>query len=122
MGKVIFETLLNSPNPLPPVPNNELTIVIHGKPTRGAINPSIYLILEDILKEKESNFSEFINCVAEPLISLLKVIVSIMNSSTLCNMSTPDSKLYGTLDIPCSPAGLGFCKFRVAEYEASEFF
>jgi len=52
----------------------------------------------------------------------VKVIVSMMNPSTLCDMSMPDHKLYGTLDIPYSPTGLGSCKFRAAEYEASENF
>jgi len=35
-------------------------------------------------------------------LSTVKVIASMMNPSTLCDMSMPDHKLYGTLDIPCS--------------------
>ena len=119
VGKGIFETLLNWPNPLPPVPNDESTIKIHGKPTRGAMDPTLSLVLEDMLQGKDCNVSEFISRVAEPSISPAKVIASMMNPSTLCDMSTPDRRLYGALDIVCSPTGLGSCKFRAAEYETS---
>jgi hypothetical protein len=114
--------LLNSPNPLPPLPDDELTIKIHGKPTRGPIIPTLSLVLEDMIKGKDCNVSEFVNRVAEPSICLVKVIASMMNPSTLCDMSTPDRRLYGALDIPCSPTGLGSCRYRAAEYEEPENF
>lgn len=102
--------------PLPPVPTDDSTVKLLGKPTRE-IAGTPKLIIIDLLAGNNFNASEFIHRVAEPNVTGADVLASMNNVASDFDMNTPDRLLYGALDIPVSKKGLGVCNYRTSEYE-----
>jgi len=119
VGSTILRKLSSLPNS---IPVDESLIKILGKPTRGSIAPSLRLVGNDLLAGKDHNVFEFITRSPEGGISGLDIMLSMANVLTLCDMNSPERRLYGALDIRLTEAGIKLCGYRATPYDGDKRF
>ncbi len=117
VGKAIIRKLL-SYSPLP-IPTDGSLIKILGPPNRDSIPPSMRLVMKDLLQPGQHNVCDFIGRSPEIGVTGEDVVSSLLLSSTLVDMNSPDRRLYGALDIPMTKTGLSQCKYKASEYTDS---
>ena len=116
VGKKIIQKLISFPISLPNIPSDSLTIKFLGSAKRGNIPPSMGLLLNDLLQPGFHNVWDFINQTSESGVTGKDVLASFIIPSTLLDMTSPERRLYGALDIPMTKDGLKVCKYEVSDY------
>ena len=122
VGSVILKKLASLPNPLPSAPVCDTLIKLLGKPTRGGIAPNLRLVGNDLLGGKNHNVFEFITRSPESGISGVDIMLSMTNLLTMCDMNSPERRLYGALDIRLTENGIKLCKYRATPYDDDKRF
>jgi hypothetical protein len=122
IGSIILKKLASLPNPLPGAPLNGTLIKMLGKPTRGSTVPTLRLVGNDLVDGSDHNVVEFITRNPEIGISGIDVMLSITNVLTMCDMNSPERRLYGALDIRLGEKGIKLCQYRATPYDNDKRF
>lgn len=122
VGSIILKKLSSLPDPLPSLPIDDTLIKMLGKPTRGRVAPNLRLVEHDLLGGKDHNVVEFITRSPEIGISGRDIMLSMTNLLTMCDMNSPERRLYGALDIQLTERGIKLCQYRATPYDNDKRF
>jgi len=122
VGIKILKKLASLPNSLPRTPQDDTLIKMLGKPTRGSLAPNLRLVGNDLMGGKDHNVFEFITRSPEKGISGVDIMLSATNLLTMCDMNSPERRLYGALDIRLGESGIKLCQYRATPYENDKRF
>ncbi len=71
---------------------------------------------------KDHNIIEFITLNPEIGISGVNIMLSMTNLLTMCDMNSPECRLYGVLDIRLSKNGIKLCQYQATPYDNNKRF
>jgi hypothetical protein len=112
VGSHILLRLLSLPYAIPfAAGNSQGGIQLLGAPSRGIVRPTISLIIEDIKAKDHFNAVDYITRLPEEGVSMADFMHS-MYATLSVRPWSPGTRVYGLLDVPATPDGIGACEIN----------